>query len=161
MRAIDRVFLGAAMAGILAGTAARSARADQGSQATSQKMTVVPCYGLNACKGKGECGSKTDSNGCSNDTRDRSPGKGRNFRQKKLHKRPIDTPHDACDEEIANPIRLHASLRGSCCIIHRTSRADLLFGCTDELAFRRTQCIGEHRDVGLALGHGSKVRRKK
>jgi uncharacterized membrane protein len=61
MRAMDRVFLGAAMAGILAGTAAHSARADQ---ATTQKMTVVPCYGLNACKGKGECGSKTDGNGC-------------------------------------------------------------------------------------------------
>src|SRR5258706_6788342 len=64
MRSIDRMFLGAAMAGILAGTMARSARAAQGSQATPQKMLVVPCYGLNACKGKGECGSKTDANGC-------------------------------------------------------------------------------------------------
>src|SRR5258706_6247433 len=64
MRSIDRMFLGAAMASILAGTMARSARADQGSQATPQKMIVVPCYGLNACKGKGECGSKTDANGC-------------------------------------------------------------------------------------------------
>ena len=64
MRAMDRVFLGAAMAGILAGTAAHPARADKDSQATPQKMVVVPCYGLNACKGKGECGSKTDGNGC-------------------------------------------------------------------------------------------------
>ena len=64
MRSIDRMFLGAAMAGILAGTAATAVRADQDSQATPQKMIVVPCYGLNACKGKGECGSKTDGNGC-------------------------------------------------------------------------------------------------
>ena len=64
MRAMDRVFLGAAMAGILAGITAHSAKAGQNSQATPQKMTVVPCYGLNTCKGKGECGSKTDGNGC-------------------------------------------------------------------------------------------------
>ena len=64
MRSIDRMFLGAAMAGILAGTAATAVRAEQASQATPQKMVVVPCYGLNACKGKGECGSKTDANGC-------------------------------------------------------------------------------------------------
>src|ERR1700739_2960328 len=64
MRAIDRMFLGAAMAGVLAGTTAKAVRADQDSQATPQKMIVVPCYGLNACKGKGECGSKTDGNGC-------------------------------------------------------------------------------------------------
>ena len=64
MRSIDRMFLGAAMAGILSGTAATAVRADPGSQATPQKMIVVPCYGLNACKGKGECGSKTDGNGC-------------------------------------------------------------------------------------------------
>src|SRR5438309_11354374 len=64
MRSIDRLLLGAAMAGVLAGTMTRSARADQDSQATPQKMIVVPCYGLNACKGKGECGSKTDGNGC-------------------------------------------------------------------------------------------------
>jgi uncharacterized membrane protein len=64
MRSMERLFLGAAVAGILAGTAATAVRADQDSQAAPQKMTVVPCYGLNACKGKGECGSKTDSNGC-------------------------------------------------------------------------------------------------
>jgi uncharacterized membrane protein len=64
MRSMERIFLGAAMAGVLAGTAAHLAKADQDPQATPQKMTVVPCYGLNACKGKGECGSKTDGNGC-------------------------------------------------------------------------------------------------
>lgn len=64
MRSIDRMLLGAAMAGVLAGTTAKVVRADQDSQATPQKMTVVPCYGLNACKGKGECGSKSDGNGC-------------------------------------------------------------------------------------------------
>jgi len=64
MRSIDRMLLGAAMAGVLAGTTIDVVRADQDSQSTPQKMVVVPCYGLNACQGKGECGSKTDGNGC-------------------------------------------------------------------------------------------------
>ena len=64
MRSLDRVVLSAAIAGILGSSLVSLARADQDAKSTEQKMTVVPCYGVNACKGKGECGSKTDGNGC-------------------------------------------------------------------------------------------------
>lgn len=58
---IDRkkaVLLGAALSGMLAATA----QAEDPKNDMKPKGGNVECYGVNACKGQGECGSKT--HGC-------------------------------------------------------------------------------------------------
>lgn len=53
------VLLGAALSGMLAATAQA---ADPKDDAMKPKGGNVECYGVNACKGQGECGTKT--HGC-------------------------------------------------------------------------------------------------
>jgi uncharacterized membrane protein len=48
-----RILLGAAVAGIL--SAATRVHADPIPKERLKKMSVVPCYGVNACKAQGQC----------------------------------------------------------------------------------------------------------
>lgn len=67
MRSMSKMFLGAAVAGILG--AAANARADEQIPAEKLKdMPVVPCYGVNSCKARGQCSGAHNQcagqNGC-------------------------------------------------------------------------------------------------
>ena len=54
-----RVLLAASVAGLLA--AAGSAWWSQSAQAQDDDVESVHCYGINKCKGTGDCGGKTHS----------------------------------------------------------------------------------------------------
>ena len=58
MRKLDKVMLGAAIAGILSGAMAGPV------SAADKKSDDVACWGVNACKGKGSCGGKEADHGC-------------------------------------------------------------------------------------------------
>jgi hypothetical protein len=53
----QKVLLGAALTGMISGTATANQSGDMG-----PKGGNVECYGVNSCKGKGECGGK--DHGC-------------------------------------------------------------------------------------------------
>ena len=62
MNASEKLLLSAAVAGLVgtamtAGSASAAAKKAK-TKAKAIKMEVVHCYGVNACKGKGECGGK-------------------------------------------------------------------------------------------------------
>jgi len=72
MNASEKLLLSAAVAGLVgtamtAGSASAAAKKAK-TKAKAIKMEVVHCYGVNACKGKGECGGKGHDcaglNGC-------------------------------------------------------------------------------------------------
>ena len=75
MKNKKNILLGAAVAGILTGllTATNSAGEKKSADANDfNKKKVEPCYGINACKGLGQCGGKNSSCAGSNDCK----GKG-------------------------------------------------------------------------------------
>jgi uncharacterized membrane protein len=56
MKSTEKMLLGAAVAGLL-GSAAFAAPG----KAAGKKVELAPCYGINSCKGHGQCGGKGSS----------------------------------------------------------------------------------------------------